>query len=143
MNKLAKIAIQSAYAAVILLVLGALALSPTGSASTFSTGTLCVETTQDEPQLRDYCHSSAPADENMAPSRKSASRQMAYTIPILSLKTDNSFSKDRYLGDQRRNAGNESLRLCDTSPIMPSAFLVSSDLGKRLTLVGSRPSGTS
>jgi hypothetical protein len=143
MNKLAKIAIQSAYAAVILLILGAFALSPTGSTGTISTGILCVETTQDEPQLRGYCHSAAPADENMAPSRKSASRQMAYTIPILSLKTDNSFSKYWYLGDQRRNAGDESLRLCDTSPILASAFLVSSELGRRLTLVGSRPSGTS
>ena len=143
MNKLAKIAIQSAYAAMILLVLGALALSPTGNIGTFSTGTLSVETTQDEPQFRGYCHSAAPADENMAPSRKSASRQMAYTIPILSVKTDNSFSKNRYFGEQRRNAGDEVLWQGDNTPILASAFLVSSELGKRLTLVGSRPSGTS
>ncbi len=143
MNKLAKIAIQSAYAAIILLVLGAFALSPTGSSGTLSTATVWIDATQDEPQLRGSCHSAAPADENMAPSRKSASRQMAYTIPILSLKTDNSFNKNRHLGDQRRNAGDESLRSGDTSPILASAFLVSSELGKRLTLVGSRPSGTS
>ena len=143
MNKLAKIAIQSAYAAVILLVLGAFALSPTGSMGTFSAGTLSVQTTHDEPQFRGYCHSAAPADENMAPSRKSASRQLAYTIPILSLKTDNGFSKNRYHGNQRRNAGDELLRPADNSPILASAFLVSSELGKRFTLVGSRPSGTS
>ena len=143
MNKLARISIQTAYAAVILLVMGAFALSPTGSMGSFSAGPVQVETTQDEPQLRGYCHSAAPADENMAPNSKSGSRQMAYTIPIVSLKTDNGFSRDRYIGDQRRQAADETLRLSDSSPLLASAFLVSSRLGKRLTLVGSRPSGTS
>ena len=147
MNKATEHVIRGSKAAFALLVTVVIAV-PAGFASIhkdlyFGGSERSAEDSRRLNQLSPNRPPTTESRDNIAPDAKPFSSQYPCIVLPLILKTDNSEDRDRTHHATGREIDLPSVYEKDQSCVLTSPSLISSRLGRQLTLVGAKPSGTS